>query len=544
MNDASNASLGTVTYAFFLSTIATMSMLYVSMVAPFGPWIAPSLILLSLLPYVYMQKIAPVRSILLAVSAASVGGIMATAVGFCVPTLFFADKIFFTQWLSFPCHFAAAITAITLCAGFLGVMCASILERCLIQHAAQFSFPLSTLLYGLLEVQKSVRSVYMFTLGGLGTLLVCAAQDGLLGSILTIPHTISVVPACVATFFNGTVLHIVLWPMVWAMGFIAGYAIIYPFVIGILLNSGIICFMYLNGNTTSALGDIKIAFCSGMILATVLSSTYTFAKQYASVDAMNRILSVGHASIIAWFCNKQAIILSSCCLMVVMVVVGTIGTALILSILFVVLGAVASSYGMMYMIASLGIAPLGRFATLVMLPVMFFYTQNACYLTGVSVFVAVCSGVAADVFSVRMLARKCGINVDVVRQYQYFGLFTAALIVGLAFVWLVRCIPLGSSGLCAHKAQVRALLCMCTHYNWTVIGIGLIHGLLVQRMGIHIAGVLSGLLMPLQLALGFIIGALISLISVNKDRWEPCVAGIFVSSCLWTVLRLLFGLPK
>jgi len=161
-----------------------------------------------------------------------------------------------------------------------------------------------------------------------------------------------------------------------------------------------------------------------------------------------------------------------------------------------------------------------------------------------SLFVAVCSGVAADVFSVRMLARKCGINVDVVRQYQYFGLFTAALIVGLAFVWLVRCIPLGSSGLCAHKAQVRALLCMCTHYNWTVIGIGLIHGLLVQRMGIHIAGVLSGLLMPLQLALGFIIGALISLISVNKDRWEPCVAGIFVSSCLWTVLRLLFGLPK
>src|SRR5437870_3123187 len=101
-------------------------MSYIAMATPIGPWIASTLVLIAML--VFWVRNAFMRThmnasnqIALVTVSGSVGGILATAIGFSYPTLFFIDPITFNAWMSRPFYFCAILTAFSLVAGWFGI---------------------------------------------------------------------------------------------------------------------------------------------------------------------------------------------------------------------------------------------------------------------------------------------------------------------------------------------------------------------------------------------------------------------------------------
>ena len=74
--------------AVFLSLLSTAAMSYSSMATPIGPWIGPTLVLCAMLIFSIIGRGATSTNLALVTSAGSVGGILATAVGFSFPTLY------------------------------------------------------------------------------------------------------------------------------------------------------------------------------------------------------------------------------------------------------------------------------------------------------------------------------------------------------------------------------------------------------------------------------------------------------------------------
>ncbi len=82
-------NLRLVIIAIILSVFSTAVMAYISMATPIGPWIGPTLALLAAILFKLfgLQKNL-IKEQSLAVSAGSIGGILATAFGFTYPTLY------------------------------------------------------------------------------------------------------------------------------------------------------------------------------------------------------------------------------------------------------------------------------------------------------------------------------------------------------------------------------------------------------------------------------------------------------------------------
>jgi len=115
-------------FACVLSVFATTVMGYISMAMPIGPWIAPTVVLLTLLLFNLFRMTVRSRSITLITVASSIGGILATGFGFSFPALYFIDPALFTAWMAAPTYFALTLTCLALSAGALSMCIANALE--------------------------------------------------------------------------------------------------------------------------------------------------------------------------------------------------------------------------------------------------------------------------------------------------------------------------------------------------------------------------------------------------------------------------------
>jgi hypothetical protein len=100
---------------------------------------------------------------------------------------------------------------------------------------------------------------------------------------------------------------------------------------------------------------------------------------------------------------------------------------------------------------------------------------------------------------------------------------------------------LGSPELFAYRAQSRQLLIQAKHFDYTVLGIGALFGMLLQQIRINPMLVLGGLLMPLDITFGLVAGGLLAMMSSDKEEWYPFWSGIFASNSLCMLLRAIFG---
>ena len=167
----------TIFISILLSLFSTAIMSYIAMATPIGPWIAPTLVLFALLLFRLYSKKTSSTAIALAVSAGSIGGIVATACGFSFPTLYFLDPKLFNAWMMQPAYFASVLTGLVFGAGWLGIWIANVVEHKLIVQE-KLAFPIGKLVHKMIVAQEQVQKAYELMVGFVGTFIFCALQDG------------------------------------------------------------------------------------------------------------------------------------------------------------------------------------------------------------------------------------------------------------------------------------------------------------------------------------------------------------------------------
>src|SRR5665647_1235310 len=167
-------------FSIIFSIFSTVVMSYISMATPIGPWIAPTIALLAmLLLKLFAIKHNNVERVGLITTAGSIGGILATGMGFSFPTLYFVDPVLFNQWLASPLYFVGILAALAIVAGGFGLWLANILEHRFIVEQ-QLAFPIGQLVYKMLALENQVKKSWDLMIGFVGTIFFCLAQDGIL----------------------------------------------------------------------------------------------------------------------------------------------------------------------------------------------------------------------------------------------------------------------------------------------------------------------------------------------------------------------------
>src|SRR5260221_12700867 len=137
-----------------LSLFSTIVMSYVSLATPIGPWIAPTLVFIGLLISKVIARITN-SSLSYAVSAGSIGGILATACAFSFPTIYFLDPALFNTWMSSPLFFSVMLGCFSFLAGAFGILVADMAEKTLI-CTQNLAFSVGQIVYKMIVVQNQI----------------------------------------------------------------------------------------------------------------------------------------------------------------------------------------------------------------------------------------------------------------------------------------------------------------------------------------------------------------------------------------------------
>ena len=118
----------TVALSILFSIFSTAILSYISIATPIGPWIDPTIALLTLLMLTLLRTQATSKTIALVTVAGSIGGIMATGIGFSFPTLYFLDPDYFNHLLASPGPFITLLASLSFAAGGFGLIIADLFE--------------------------------------------------------------------------------------------------------------------------------------------------------------------------------------------------------------------------------------------------------------------------------------------------------------------------------------------------------------------------------------------------------------------------------
>lgn len=514
-------------------------MSYISMAMPIGPWIAPTIVLFVM----FIMRVIGLRtsneSLALITAAGSVGGIVATGFGFSFPTLYFVDPTLFNEWLATPWYFALHLGLLALSAGALGIWIADFFEHTLIVHDA-LPFPIGHLVYKMIAVHNSVRKAYELIIGFVITLVATFLQDGMFAFRGIIPKTITLIPSFAWQFWRFPLLQFDLWPLLWAIGFITGHVIAQPLAIG--LAARILLLDPLNRFLFSSLSCVEflLAFCSGMVLYGVVLS---FKALPAACMRWITLLYKRDAKINIMQLNGYS---TQQLIEIAVIVLGTLALLSYFSFPFLSQGYLLLmcfifTYQVAVIAGTIGLAPLGRFATFVMVPAMLLFSLNILQIVIIATFVEVCAGVAADILFGRKLGRLAQVDHARLKRYQYLGLVVSALVIGAVFWFLITHFTLGSAQLCAYKAQSRQLLINAHHFDWYVLLLGACFSFLLSFGKASSMLILGGLLMPYNISLGLIFGGMLTYCVRSREEWEPFWSGVFAANSLWMLLRAMLG---
>ncbi len=526
----------------FFSCFSTAIMSYISMAIPIGPWIAPTIVLIVLL---FLKMIAYKRqseTLAFVAAGSSVGGIVATACGFSYPTLYFLDANLFMCWMASPLYFIGILSALTCSAGALGIIGANFFEYSLIDEQ-QLPFPIGQLVYKMIAAGNQIKKAIELMIGFIGTALFCLFQDGFRVIPALIPRAVPLVKATSLGVVKIPFLSFDLWPMLWAIGFVTGHVIAVPLVVGALLKIGIIDPMHLLWFSSLSSIEFVLAFCSGMVLYGAITSFF----------ALPMMIKEG----IAWF-GKQKLLLHQSrkklhvkhyySLLFVWIVTVASGMVFlryfnfsIISMLFLYASAVACMYQVAIIAGKFGLAPLGRFATFVMVPAMLFFQLDIVQTVFVATFVEIACGVIADVLFGRKMAHLMKIDRRIICFYQIIGLIVSSLMVGIVFWLLINHFQLGSPELFAYKAQSRQLLIYARQFNMYVLIVGALCSFILKYTHVNPMLVLGGILMPINFSIGLIFGGLMTLLVKTREEWEPFWSGVFAANSIWMLVKAILG---
>lgn len=527
----------TIIIATILSIFSTVVMSYISMATPIGPWIAPTLVLCTMLFFKFIKKGQATKDIALATSAGSVGGILATAMAFSFPTLYFLEPLLFQSLMDQPLLFCSILSASAFACGSLGIWLAALFEPKMIVEQ-NLAFPIGQLVYKTLSIQNNIKKAYELFIGFISTFIFCLLQDGFWKIQSFVPKTIQLLPTIRFSVWTIPILRFDLWPMLWAIGFIAGHIIAIPLAIGAIsryLLLGPIHSIWFSQLTTV---EFLLAFCSGIIVASAIFGFFKTGKIWLKKI---KNLKKSEKKAMSQLSLSRALMLEFLAIAVGLVTLLTYLNFSFTSQIYLITLTSIAAYQVSAIAGKIGLALLGRYATFVMLPALFLFDMNATHLVMISMCVEVVAGVATDVLFSKKVAYLMNINRSLMRKYQYFGLLVSSLCLGFVFWFLINHFGLGSEFLFGQKAQARALLIHAQQFNLHVLGVGALFGLLLQYIKINPTLVFGGLLMPINISLGLVFGGFLTLFTKNRHEWEPFWSGVFASNSIWMMLKAVLS---
>lgn len=531
----------TIGIAIVLSVFSTCVMSYVAMVAPIAPWIAPTLVVLgTLFMKPFQRYLANGQTTLAyAVCAGSVGGIVGTAFGFYFPTIYFLDSLLFSSWMAHPLFFVALLAALTLAAGVCAFWCVEVLEDRLIRQEL-LPFSVAELTHQTLHVQHDGAQSVQLLVGMGATTLFCFLQQGFLLVRSIIPAALTLVGSLSFGVITTPLVTVRLWPLLWAIGFVAGPSIIMPLLVGMISQWLILDPINQLFFKTLPTSDFLLAFCSGMVVIGALESFVQLGVH--SLRSCKKLMRRGIThQIIDWASLLATRRIGEFLVMTIVVVLLFTYLRFPLAAQWYVIAATLISVWQISAIAGkTGLATMGRYATLVMVPGFLFFALSSVQAALVATFVGASGGIAADLLFGRKLAVLEQLNYKRVKKFQVLGLVISACVVGIIFWLLINHFGLGSPQLFAQRAQARQLILQVTQFDYYVLLLGAIFGFVVSKCSLNGLLVFTGLLMSFADSFGLILGGLAALVVLKPEKYYPFWSGVFAANSLWMVVKALF----
>lgn len=529
--------------SILLTFFSTFVLAYISMATMLGPWIAPTLVLLASLCFRFKKQYSSDeknREIALIQTAGSLGGIIATAVGFTIPTLFFLDKAQFSTLLASPISFSFLIGSTCLAGGSLGIIIGKALKGKFL-HNKSLPHPYSHLIHKTITAQEQGKQSKQLLAGFSLSWAFCFVRDKLLTC-----KEFFVFPSLL-----GQGVPIVIMPMLWAIGFIAGAKIIFPLLVGMLSKYLVI----LPINNHSLYLPIKLfpvyeqeifgmAFCSGLILAEILPGLLKYPgiivnqiKNYSGYSYINKVSHYKNhlKALVSWKGKDLEGIFSLIAIALVLLFLHFS----LLSLFIIIPLTIIAAYNVSTIGCKIGLVQIGRFTTFVMIPMLLFFPMTPLQVTFLCVLVASCITTTSDVLFGYKIGSLCSVEEKQTHRLQWLGLIVTALCIGF-FLWLLFTnLEIGSTELFAQRGKARALLIQSFTFDWIIVIIGLLFGLLLQRLKISPSMVLGGILMPNGLTIGLVFGAIGAFIIKKRQEYFPFFSGLSAGESIWFLLSLL-----
>jgi hypothetical protein len=544
-----------------LSVLASAILLYISIATTIGPWIAPTLLLVSSLIFkLFRKNSAETPHHLVMVSAlASGGGIIAVGIGFSLPMLYFLSPVAFQELISTPWHFMVRITITILLAGSFGIFVGKFFAKTILKKN-DLSFPISRIAYQIASAQSHRQDAQNLFKGISATLILCIFRDGfymfkgLITKHLTLLNTAVTGPLIFS-----------IWPTLWSVGYTIGLSSTIPLLIGLVSRYAIL--YPINNHSLflpfSLFAPLKeegfiVAFCSGMIISDLILSILSnpgsiiqYVKTYIAairqpniplfssflwhpikiflsnesqikllVKSFNRIEPfIAIASFITFFSFLGFSLPAQCIILIAMLI---------------------ALYEVNRLCGKIGLLQIGRFSAFILIPVVLLFKINSLQMTALTLFFNVAAGVSSDLLFDYKTAELSATNRDTIHGLQWIGLIISSITISVVCYILFTNIPLGSEELFAHRGRAKALLMQSLHFNHIIVSAGFLFGYLLKRFfRVSPTMAFGGIIMPSQITLGFLFGGLLSkLAGKNRDSFLPFCSGVFATETLWLLISL------
>lgn len=348
--------------------------------------------------------------------------------------------------------------------------------------------------------------------------------------------------------------------MFWAVGFVTGHVIIIPLAVGFLAKILVLDplhYFYIHNqfiydffsktflkflaitpiNSVISGEDFTVAFCSGMVIYGVIISffglpkiIYIAVKNILKKDKDNNKFNTN-------FSQNWLLILS----LIICVLFFSYFKFSFLSQIYILVFTAIWTYQVLIIAGKISIAPLGRFATFVMVPGILFFGFTALQATLIATFVEIATGVASDTLFGRKMARLSNITHKNIFIYQVIGLIISSITVGLIFWLIISKFGIGvSTDLPVVKAYSRALLISIKSFDYFGLFTGIIFGYILTKFGVNPALALGGILMPPHYSLVLILGGLSTYLVKDKEEYYPFWSGVFAANSLWMIFQTFF----
>lgn len=359
----------TVLFAIFSTSV----MSYIAMATPIGPWIAPTLVLIGTLLFRLVRVKNSTIQLALATAGGSIGGILATACGFSFPTLYFLHKDIFESWLINPSYFVFVMSSLVIAAGSFGFLIGLILEKNFINEQ-ELPFPIGQLTYKMIAVQNQVRKAWQLVIGFFTTTLFSLLQGGLIGMRHLLPQSITILkPLNIGPISLPLIqMQLNVLPMLLAIGFVTGHVIAIPLGVGALSKlflmdpMNAIFFNHLKSS------DFVLAFCSGMVVIGALQSFLDLPKVLKSFINNMKNGTNGQSNFLKEIRQAVSLVEITIVFAIVISFLTYFNFSLIEQI-YLIVGTFICTYQITWIAGKIGMAQLGRFATFVMVPSLFFF---------------------------------------------------------------------------------------------------------------------------------------------------------------------------